>query len=160
MRRALSVSMIAASLALAACDTGGPESRQILLDQLANREAFWNANGSSSYTLEMTRNCTCEDESRIWQVSLEIVDDEVVSGEHVFSGNALTTEELAQQWVIEDLFDIARDALNRGVASISIGYNQDYGYIEILVIDYDARTATDDDYITVDGYTPATTAAN
>lgn len=158
MRRLPALSLMVAALAVTACDAGGPESRRILLDQLAAQEAVWGETGSASYMLEMTRDCVCADDANRWQVSLDVVDDEVVSGVHVFTGEALTTEELALQYTVEDLFDVVRDALNRGVASVTISYNNDYGFVEQLYVDYDARISSDDVIIVVDGYTPAAAA--
>jgi hypothetical protein len=157
IRRVAALPLLVAALALAACDTGGPGNRRILLDQLANREAYWAANGSANYTVLMIRDCFCDDDDRKWQVSLDVVNNEVVSGMDTFDNVELTEAELALQYTITDVFDIVRDALNRGAATVNIAYNIDYGYVEQLYVDYNPRRSDDDLILTVGGYTPATT---
>jgi hypothetical protein len=48
-----------------------------------------------------------------------------------------------------------RDALDRRAPTLQVEYNQEFGYPELLVINYD-RTRTDDDVLfLIEGYAPA-----
>jgi hypothetical protein len=149
-RGPLGAALLAAALFTACNDAS--DSRRLLLEQLAQRESFWATNGAASYTIEMTRECNCPD---IFQVRLEVMNGVVVSGVHVFSGDTLTAEEIALQYTVPDLFELVRDALERGAATTNVAYNQDYGFVEQLYIDYDPRRTTDDIAITVDDFVPA-----
>jgi hypothetical protein len=142
-------------LLFAACETTGPDNRRAFLDQLAAQEAVWAAAGPSSYTIEMTRQCNCPDSAN---VRLDVADDVILSGVDVASGTALTEAELEGQYTVVGLFDLVRDALNRGVPSLTISYDTDFGFVDLVYIDYDARRSTDDVLITVDDFVAGTDA--
>jgi hypothetical protein len=151
--RAAYAALMLAALFTAACDSTGPDTRRIFLEELARQEAIWADVGPASYTIEMTRRCNCPDTA---MVRLEVTNDVVLAGTHIATGVELTPAELLTQYTVLDLFDVARDALNRGVASMTVSYDPVYGYVNLLLVDYDARRNTDDLIITVDDFMEGT----
>ena len=134
-----------------ACDATGPDVHAQLRTQLRAHEAIWSENGAASYSVQITRRCLCEDP---YDVELEIVDGEIVSGTHVFSGDPLTEGELAEQLTLPDLFDLVEDALDRRVPSVSVSYNAENGFVQYLLIDYSEAGTSDDVEYAVEEYTP------
>jgi hypothetical protein len=139
-------------LSLAACDATGPDVHAQLRAQLRTHEALWSEHGASSYAVQIERRCLCDDP---YEVELEVVDGEIVSGVHVFSRDALTPAELAEQLALGDLFDVVEDALDRRVAGVSVSYDPQIGYVRQLYVDYDGSTTSDDVEYLVAEYTPA-----
>lgn len=152
MRTARSFAFLSCILAAAACDVTGPDVRAQLQAQLDAQQASWAENGTSTYTMRIERHCECADQ---YDTELEVVTGEIVSGIHAFSGDPLTQEELDAQLALEDLFAVVQDALDRRVLAVSVQYNQDFGYVQRLFVDYDARTVSDDVEFIVTEYTPA-----
>lgn len=134
-----------------ACDTTGPDVQSQLRTQLRAHEAVWSENGAASYSVQVTRRCLCEDP---YDVELEIVDGQIVSGTHVFSGDPLSEAELAEQLTLPDLFDLVEDALDRRVPSVSVSYNATFGFVQYLYIDYTEGPTSDDVEYVVEEYTP------
>lgn len=141
----------AAVLSLGACDPTGPDTRDQLRSQLRTHEEEWAENGASSYSVRIERHCLCTDP---YDVTLQIVNDEIVSGVHVFSGDALTDEELAEQLALPDLFDIVEDALDRRVPGVSVSYYPEVGFVEHLYVNYDGGATNDDVEFLVSEYAP------
>lgn len=138
-------------LAGAACDTTGPDIRSHLQSQLDSQEARWADSGTGTYTLRTERHCECTNQ---YDVALNVVDGVAVSGVHAFSGDPLTPAELDAQLTVADLFAVVQDAIDRRVAALAVQYNQEFGYVQRLRIDYDGRTVTDDVEFIVTEFTP------
>ena len=147
------VSIAAAALALGACDVTGPDVQTQLMRQLRTHEALWAEEGAGTYSMRVELHCACTDP---YDVELQVVDGVVESGVHVFSGDALTAAELAEQLTLPDFFDLVEDALDRRVAGITVSYDQDVGYVQHLYIDYNGGTTGDDVEYFISDYTPAT----
>lgn len=149
--RAAAVLCVAGSLA--GCDATGPDPGEQLRSQLRAQEALWAEHGSANYSVQIQRRCVCE--AGAYDVEIEVVGGEVVSGVHMESGEALTAAELAEQLTLPDLFDVLDDAIDRRALGVNVSYNSAFGYIQYLRIDFDQTTATDDVEYLVDEYTPA-----
>lgn len=153
MRRGRAACLVAVVLALAACDVTGPDVQTQLMRQLRTNEALWAQEGAGTYSIRIELHCVCAEP---YDVRLQVVDGEVESGVHVFSGDALTQAELAEQLTLADFFDVVEDALNRRVAGVSVSYNQDAGYVQHLYIDYNGGTTGDDVEYFMSEYVPVT----
>ena len=151
MQRGRAAVLVAAVLALAACDVTGPDVQAQLMRQLRTHEALWAEKGAETYSIRVELHCACTDP---YDVELQVVDGEVVSGVHVFSGDVLTPEELAVQLTVVEFFDVVEDALNRRVAGVSISYDQDIGYVQHMYIDYNGGATSDDVEYFISEYTP------
>ena len=149
IRRGADAVLLLAALFTDACDSTGPDTRRLFLEELARQEAIWADVGPASYTIQMTHRCNCPDSAN---VRVAVTNDVVLSGVHVASGIELTTAELLARHTVNDLFDVARDALSRGVASLTISYDPEYGFVNLLLVDYDAGRSTDDILITVEDF--------
>lgn len=145
--------LLVAIVPFAACDTFGSSNTEFLREQLTRAEQRWDSAGSADYTLIVTRRCDCGVEPR--QVSLDVVADEIVSGMYADASEPLDAAALAQYVTINEMFDLAHDALSRRVPVILLEYNQQFGYIDDLVINYDQSRVDDDILIVVHDYVPA-----
>lgn len=153
LRTVRTCALLPLAMAALACDSTGTDFRDDLENQLRAREAFWNQNGSASYTVRIERVCNCPD---VYDVRLTVVDSVKTSGTHIFSGDPLTAAELADQITLPEFFALVRDVLNREVPQVSVSYNPDYGFVQFLYIDFDFTKLDDDVQFTVSEYVPAT----
>ena len=144
---------VTAALSLAACDATGPDVMGQLRSQLRTHEDVWADNGAASYSVRVELRCLCADP---YEVTLQIVDGEIESGTHVFSGDALTPQELSEQLTLPDLFAIVEDALDRRVPGVSISYDPEVGFVRHLYVDYNGAATNDDVEYLVSEYTPVT----
>lgn len=154
MKRAITRAafVMATVLPLAACDSLGSDNSSFLLEQLIRAEATWADNGSPDYTMLATRRCDCGVDPV--QVELTVVANEIVAATYVFDGADVDPGDWDQYPTITEMFALVRDAVNRKVPAIIVGYDQEFGYVNDLVINYD-RTRFDDDVLyTVNSYTP------
>lgn len=153
MRRGCAAGVVAAVLALAACDVTGPDVQSQLMRQLRTHEALWAQEGAATYSIRIELHCACAEP---YDVELQVVDGSVESGVHVFSGDSLTPAELAEQLTLADFFDVVEDALNRRVAGVTVSYDRDTGHVQHLYIDYNGGTTGDDVEYFMSDYTPVT----
>lgn len=145
--------LILAVLPFAGCDTFGSSNSDFLRQQLTRAEQRWDSAGSNDYTLVLTRRCDCGVQPR--QVALEVVADEIVSGMYTDTSEPLDAAALGQNLTVNGMFDLAHDAVDRRVPIVLVQYNQEFGYIDDLVINYDQTRVDDDVLIVVDDYIPA-----
>jgi hypothetical protein len=145
--------LLLAILPSAGCDTFGSNNSDFLRQQLTRAEQRWDSAGSNDYTLVLTRRCDCGVEPR--QVALEVVANEVVGGMYTDTSEPLDATSLSQQMTVDEMFDLAHDAVDRRVPIVLVQYNQEFGYIDDLVINYDQTRVDDDVLIVVDDYIPA-----
>jgi hypothetical protein len=150
LQRAL---LVLAVLPLAGCDTFGSGNNEFLRDQLTRAEQTWDSAGSDDYTLVLTRRCDCGGDPR--EVALEVVADEVVGGIYTDTSEPLDAAELGQHVTVKGMFDLAHDAVDRRVPIVLVQYNQEFGYIDDLTINYDRSRGDDDILIVVSDYIPA-----
>jgi hypothetical protein len=154
MRRHIGrAALLAALVPFTACDIFGSSNSDFMREQLVRAEQRWDSNGSSNYTLLVTRRCDCPIEPR--QVALEVVDDQLVGATYTDSGETLDTDALGQYATVRGMFALARDAVDRRVPVILVEYNQEFGYIDDLTINYDQTRIDDDILITVQDYIPS-----
>jgi hypothetical protein len=152
------VAALAPALALAltvgaGCDSFGSGNDDFLREQLVRAENVWATSGSTDYTLVVTRGCDCPVQPR--QVELAIAGDAIVSAIYTDTGEPVDTAVWRQYATVSQLFALVRDALDRRAPTLQVEYNQEFGYPELLVINYD-RTRTDDDVLfLIEGYAPA-----
>ena len=139
-------------LALAGCEPPtGPSERQAL--EVAR--ARWVAQGSPSYTYELSRECFCVLSAR-W-VQLTVEEGSVVTAEYVDSKTSVEAALVRYLQTIPDLFDVIEDALNRHAASFRAVYDPVFGFPTRIEIDYSATTADDELAFTARAFTPTPT---
>lgn len=145
--------LLAAVVPFAACDTFGSNNTDFLREQLTRAELRWDSTGSSDYTVLMTRRCDCGVAPTT--VSLDVVANEIVAGTYIDTAEPLEEDEFGQFVTIDDMFALAHDALDRRAPVVLLEYNQEFGFIDDLVINYDQTRVDDDILIVVQDYIPA-----
>jgi hypothetical protein len=141
-----------AILPFVACDTFSSDNSQFLREQLTRAEQRWDSTGTADYTLVVKRRCDCGLDPR--QVALEVVADEIAGAIFTDTGEPLDASELGQYATVRDLFGLARSAVDQRVPIILVEFNQEFGYIDDLVINYDLSRIDDDFLYVVDDYIP------
>jgi hypothetical protein len=124
---------------LAACEAAtAPDPNQ----ELVSARARWLAQGSASYSYELTRGCFCVLAGRPIIVTVE--NGSVVEAEYADSKTAVDAAFLDYLETVPDLFDKIDDAIVRRVASLVARYDPTYGYPTRIEIDYSATVADDE----------------
>lgn len=114
--------------------------------QLDAARARWHAQGSDSYTVELTRGCFCVLGGR--RMTVTVKHGAVVGADYLDSGGPVETALLTYIPTIPDLFDLIQDALDRRPASFLAIYDPTYGYPTRVEIDFSASVADDELAIT------------
>lgn len=117
-------------------------SDEIAAEVLANKEK-WLSLGIKQYQIEMQKICYCVADAvrlMIFQVS----DNEIKDVSYADSGDAVDPSHYSQLNTVEGMFDLVEQALVKNPASIVISYNDEYGYIKELTVDYQQNIADDE----------------
>ena len=134
-----------------ACDLFEPEPNPQLINQLEVAEARWAANSASNYSYVLVRRCTnCVAPPA--DVRITVANNAVASAVYVDSEDPVTAAELSQFIALPAYFNLVRDAINRRVPQFHVAYDEQRGYVENLVINYDLTTATDDVWLEISGF--------
>jgi len=132
--------LLPALLVLAGCsDATGPDDAAALLEH--NRDVWFNA-GVTSYRYTITRSCECTPEST-GPVTVEVRNGLVVDRRYD-SGAAVSPQYSEIFTTVPGLFDIIEEAVSLPAASLSVRYNEDYGYPESIAIDWVAGAVDDE----------------
>ena len=116
---------------------------QQTLDKYQQR---WQQANIKHYRYTFKRGCFCPREY-VTPVITEVKDNKVVSA-HLKGNNQPLSEQLkGNKQTITYFFDKIQDAINRKAHSIKVKYNEQYGYPESISIDYDARMADEELYL-------------
>lgn len=154
LRRAMpALPALVLPLALGACDVFGPGENTLLRDQLQFNESKWAAEGTADYTITVSRGATFDDAPR--PVTSEVVGNSIVSASYADDGTPVEAAVLAEQQTVTELFAFLRNALSQRPVAFSVNYDEDYGFPNLIVIDFDARSADDDVAIVVNEFVPA-----
>ena len=136
----LSRTLLPALLALAGCtDATGPDDAAALLE---HNRSVWSGAGITSYRYTITRACECTPESA-GPVTVEVRNGLVVDRRYE-SGAAVSPQYSEVFTTVPGLFDIIQEAVTLPAASLSVRYNQDYGYPESIAIDWVAGAVDDE----------------
>ena len=136
----LSRTLLPALLALAGCsDMTGPDDAAALLE---HNRAIWSGAGVTSYRYTITRACECTPESA-GPVTVEVRNGLVVDRRYE-SGAAVSPQYSEVFTTVPGLFDIIQEAVTLPAASLSVRYNEDYGYPESIAIDWVAGAVDDE----------------
>jgi hypothetical protein len=151
IRATLPAFALGTALLLGGCGLG-VNNDDSMSELLASRERIWQQRGPAAYTMNMVRQDQAMPLAR--PVALQVNNGQVVSATFIDSGEPVPAN-LRQRFLsVEGLFDLLRDAMNRNVASLSVRYDDDYGFPAEFLIDYDARRTDDDVYVVVSDLHP------
>jgi hypothetical protein len=97
--------------------------------------ALWLATGPASYDMVLTRSCICQPPTTT--VVIEVRNKVVTQRYFQDTGLPVPANLAADYPDVPGLFLVIRNALGRRVAASTYGYNRDYGYPELININYD-----------------------
>ena len=152
MTRRLRLLTLILPFVVAACDTFGSDGSNELLNQLERAETRWEANGAANYSFVLNRHCNCSTPPPV--VRVHVVNNQVVSATFVGDEAPVPAAQLVQFRPLDDWFDVIRDAIRNRTPQLQVEYEQELGYPQSLVINYDITTSTDDIFFTIASYTP------
>lgn len=108
----------------------------------SNREK-WLQHGISGYEIEMQKICYCVPEV-VRMMVFEVKDDKVSTVRYADTGDDVEQQHYGDFNTIESMFTFVEQALEKNPADLSIAYNEKYGYIKELSIDFKENIADDE----------------
>lgn len=139
MNRAPALPLLCAALALGACDDPtGP------VVDLARHRAQWLTQGLATYEFGLRRFCFCLDEA-LQPVQIRVEAGAVASVIDL-AGQPIDSLDVARYFTItvDSLFGVVEHAIAVRAYRLSVRYNPQFGYPELILIDYDAATADEE----------------
>ena len=124
------------------------EARQVELD--TNR-ALWDSYRAVDYDYYYQRSCFCMyDYTKQFQVEVR---NNTVDAAFVAEDGAPAKPDVLLNWIptINGIFDQIQGAIDRSAYSMTIRYNETYGYPEELSIDYNVMMADEELYVSTEG---------
>jgi hypothetical protein len=127
-----------------------PESTKATTNDIAsevqqNREK-WLSHEISGYQIEMQKICYCVPEV-VRMMVFEVDGNEVTSVRYADTGEDVDPQHYGDFNTIEGMFEFVGKALEKNPADLSIAYDEKYGYIKELSVDFQENIA--DDEITI-----------
>jgi len=124
-----------------------PESTKATSNDIAseiqsNREK-WMAHEISDYEIEMQKICYCIPEV-VRMMIFEIDDDKVKAVSYADTGDDVDPQHYGNFNTIEGMFSFVEQELEKNPADLIIAYDEEYGYIKELSIDYKQNIADDE----------------
>ena len=128
-------------------ETVVPESTKATTNDITteiqmNREK-WMSHEISSYQIEMQKICYCVPEV-VRMMVFEVDGDDVKSVRYADTGEDVDPQHYGDFNTIEGMFTFVEQALEKDPADLSIAYNEKYGYIKELSIDFKTNIADDE----------------
>ena len=151
MRR-FSLTLIATALSalLSSCSVEGSLGPADLFRH-ARAEALWQKQGLSDYDFELLIGCFCRYDGTLL---VRVRAGTVISATRLADGSPLTAAEVAAVPSIRELFEIARDALERA-DEVEVAYHPTLGYPTSMAIDWQHNAADDEIFYTAAEVVPA-----
>ncbi len=124
-----------------------PVSTKSTTDDIAsevqlNREK-WMSHGISDYEIEMQRICYCVPEV-VRMMVFEIGDNKVTTVRYADTGEIVDPQHYGEFNTIQAMFTFVEQALEKNPADLSIAYDEEYGYIKELSVDFKENIADDE----------------
>ncbi len=139
MPRIAAVLALVAAQALSGCgDPAGPA------DELARNRERWRAAGFGAYEFGFRRFCFCSDVA-VRPVQIRVADGAVASVIDL-AGEPVDSLDIARYFTvtIDSLFGVVEHAIEVHAYRLSVRYNAQFGYPELILVDYDAATADEE----------------
>lgn len=124
-----------------------PESTKATSGDIAsevqiNREK-WMSHGISDYEIEMQKICYCVPEV-VRMMVFEVGDNKVEEVRYADTGEEVDPQHYGDFNTIEGMFTFVEQALQKNPADLSISYDEKYGYIKELSVDFKENLADDE----------------
>lgn len=115
---------------------------QIVTELQANKEK-WNSQGISNYEIEMQKICFCPPDA-VRLMIFEITDNEIKSVRYADSDERVDPSFYDNYNTLNGLFELAEEALEQNPEELSVIYDDEFGYIKQISIDYKFEIADDE----------------
>ena len=124
-----------------------PENTQVTTNNIAteiqaNREK-WKAHGISKYEIEIQKICYCIPEV-VRMMIFKVADYNVETARYADTGESVDPKHYGEFNTIDSMFSFVERALKKNPADITITYDEKYGYITELNIDFKVNIADDE----------------
>lgn len=117
-------------------------SNDIAAEVQSNREK-WMGHGISSYEIEMQKICYCVPEV-VRMMVFEVKKDKVDTVRYADTGDDVDPQHYGNFNTIEGMFTFVEQALEKNPADLSIAYDEKYGYVKEVSIDFKENIADDE----------------
>lgn len=117
-------------------------SNDIATEVQLNREK-WKSHGISNYEIEMQKICYCVPEV-VRMMVFEVGDEKVETVRYADTGEDVDPQHYGDFNTIEGMFTFVEQALEKNPADLSIAYDEKYGYIKELSVDFKENLADDE----------------
>lgn len=107
-----------------------------------NREK-WQAHEISGYQIEMQKICYCVPEV-VRMMVFEVDGDDVTSVRYADTGEDVDPQHYGEFNTVEGMFTFVEQAIAKNPADLSIAYDEKYGYIKELSVDFQENIADDE----------------
>lgn len=108
----------------------------------SNREK-WMQHGINNYEIEMQKICYCVPEV-VRMMVFEVDDNSIKTVRYADTGDDVEQQHYGDFNTIESMFAFVEQSLEKNPADISIAYDEKYGYIKELSIDFKENIADDE----------------
>lgn len=117
-------------------------TNDIALEVQKNREK-WQAHEISGYQIEMQKICYCVPEV-VRMMVFEVEGDDVTSVRYADTGEDVDPQHYGDFNTVEGMFTFVEQAIAKNPADLSIAYDENYGYIKELSVDFKENIADDE----------------
>jgi hypothetical protein len=117
-------------------------SGDIASEVQSNREK-WMSHGINNYEIEMQKICYCVPEV-VRMMVFEVEEDKVEAVRYADTGDDVDPQHYGDFNTIEGMFSFVEQALEKNPADLSIAYDEKYGYIKELSVDFKENIADDE----------------
>lgn len=144
---------------LAGCNLGNDDTFQ--RQELARAQARWNSKNISSYSYVLELQCFCAPASQLMPVLVTVQNGTVASLQYWNEDPSKRTPAPASVFgpydTVQELFDVIADAIDRDADVLQVGYDEEYGFPDVVNVDYQAG-GSEQKLFFVTRFTPATTS--
>ena len=138
--RIATVVILVSSYVVGGCGLVGGDPQQVELD-LAR--AKWESQGIDTYEYRFSNACECLPETS-GPIIITVVNDEVTATRRPEDAAGLPPRDGGPAPTIPELFETVQSAIHEGADSITVEYDEEFGFPTQLYIDWDAGLADEE----------------
>ena len=128
--------------------------KDIAAEMRANKEK-WLSYGITDYKIEMQKICFCSEDA-VRLMIFDVIDNNIKEVRYADTGEIVDAKNYGEDNTVVGLFNLVEGAIAENPESISIIYDDRYGYIKQLSIDYQQHIADDEISIITSNMKPHT----
>lgn len=138
--RLVGLGLMVCVLAAAGCDFLGQGLTQIDLDAA---KAKWEAEGGETYEYRFSNACECLPATS-GPIIITVIDDEVTDVRRPIDAADLPPRDGGPTPTISELFETIQSAIDEEADSITVVYDEEFGYPTEITIDWDSELADEE----------------